>query len=65
MSTYFDKQANPELFAANGKAVFTKKISFGVEDTATKDDIITCPHCKTKFFRSKISCKCPQCYYYL
>ena len=42
MSAYFDKQANPELFDANGKPVFTKKISFSVEDTATKDDIITC-----------------------
>ena len=47
MSTYFDKQANPELFATNGKAVFTKKISFGVEDTATKDDIITCLNGRT------------------
>ncbi len=40
MQDYFDDQTNPELFAANGQPVFTKKISFTVEETATVDDMI-------------------------
>ncbi len=40
MSDYFDKQNNSELFDAGGKPVFSKKISFNVIESATKDDII-------------------------
>lgn len=40
MSDYFDEQTNSELFDAAGKPVFQKKISFNVQDTATRDDII-------------------------
>lgn len=40
MSDYYDKQTNSELFDAGGKPVFKKKISFNVEETATRADII-------------------------
>ena len=40
MSNYFDAQNAAELFDSNGKAVFTKKISFSVNEHATIDDII-------------------------
>lgn len=40
MSQYFDKQSNPELYGANGKPVFQKRISFNVQEPATRDDII-------------------------
>lgn len=30
-----------------------------------KDDIIRCPNCKIEYFRSKVNCRCPQCYYYM
>lgn len=42
MSDYFDKQNNAELFGANGKPAFQKKISFNVQEPATRDDIIAC-----------------------
>ncbi len=42
ISDYFDEQANPELFDANGDPVFSRTISFEVEELATTDDIIAC-----------------------
>lgn len=30
-----------------------------------KNDIICCPNCKKQYFRSKVNCKCPHCYYIL
>lgn len=42
MSDYFDQTAAPELFDANGKPVFTHKLSFNVEETATIADMATC-----------------------
>ncbi len=46
MSNYFDNQVS-ELFDASGNPVFKKTISFSVEDTATKADIITCLNGRT------------------
>lgn len=40
MSDYFDAQNNSELFDAGGKPVFKRKVSFVVEDAATRADII-------------------------
>lgn len=47
MSDYFDKTAAPELFGANDKPVFTHKIAFNVEETATIADIVTCINGRT------------------
>ncbi len=42
MSDYFDQTTAPELFDANGKPVFTHKLSFDVEETATIADMAIC-----------------------
>ena len=46
MSKYFDNQ-DTDLFDANGKPVFQKKIAFSVHEVATKDDIISALNGKT------------------
>lgn len=47
MSDYFDQTAAPELFDANGKPVFTHKLAFNVEETATISDIVACLNGRT------------------
>ncbi len=51
MSDYFDNPANANNanLIKNGTPVFTKKISFDVEESATVDDMITCLNNRTMY----------------